>query len=69
VRAAMVDVKRLVVFAILMETGDGIRYKSVDYVCEKYEAALSEPYPERLLDPNNREKLERWKRTWLREDK
>lgn len=65
-RATMVDVKRLVVFAILMENGEGIVDKSVDYICEKYELALSTPYPEQLLDLGNKRKLERWKRIWLR---
>jgi len=60
----MVDIKRLVVFAILMENGEGIIDKSWDYIAEKYELALSVSYPEQLLDPSNRSKLEKRLKTW-----
>jgi hypothetical protein len=58
-------VKRLVVFAILMETGDGIADKSPDYILEKFDAATHVPFPDELLDSNNKIKLQRWLKTWL----
>ena len=62
----MSDVERLVVFAVLMETGKGIVTKSPGYIMEKFDAARSLPYPEKLLDSENTRKFERWKRTWQR---
>ena len=60
----MEKAKRLVVFAILMETGPGIEGKAPYYILEKYEAVMNDPNPETLLDPNNRTKFEKWVKMW-----
>jgi hypothetical protein len=59
-----IDVERLVCFAVLMETGNGIVTKSPDYIREKYEACMKVPYPAGLLDCWNEAKLEEWRTTW-----
>lgn len=58
------QVKRLVIFAILMENGVGIATKSQEYVMEKFLTAMMAPYPEEMLDPGNKHKLKRWCRRW-----
>ena len=57
--------KRLVAFAVIMETGDGIRYKSPDYVAEKYDLAMKLPNPEEMLDTDNKAKYREWCIKWL----
>jgi len=58
-------IKRLVVFAVLMETGEGIVSKSPEYILEKYYSALSVRFPENLLDLQNKTKFERWMDKWM----
>jgi len=60
----MRDIKGLVVFAILMESGNGIVDKSPAYIWEKFQLAMISPSPEQLLDQKNRRKLERWLKNW-----
>ena len=64
----MRDIERLVVFAILMENGRGIVAKSPEYIDEKYELAMRTVHPWRLLDINNQRKLDKWVKTWRREE-
>ena len=63
-RMKLEKIKRLVVFAILMQHGDGIMSKSPEYIEEKYDTVISVPYPEAALDIFNREKLARWMKEW-----
>lgn len=63
-RVKVNDIKRLVVFAILMENDEGIVEKSPDYIDEKYQLAMSLSNPEQLLDWNNIEKFKKWLKTW-----
>lgn len=60
------SIKRLVAFAVLMESGDGILAKNPGYVEEKFWAAMQTPDPEHLLDAHNKEKYRRWMRRWQR---
>ena len=57
-------IERLVVFAILMENGPGIKSKSPSYIWEKYQLAMTVPHPEELLDWNNKPKLKEWLEAW-----
>lgn len=59
-----IRLRQLVVFAILMENGDGIAVKSPEYINEKHVAALMMSEPEKLLDPDNRVKFECWLERW-----
>jgi len=58
------ELKRLVIFCILMESGRGILGKSPDYIKEKFDASTLAPHPESLLDGDNMEKLEEYFRRW-----
>lgn len=62
----MVDetIKRLVVFSILMENNEGIKFKSPSYIIEKYHSSMKVPYPESLLDRGNKAKFNEWINTW-----
>lgn len=53
------------VFAILMQHGRGLLYKSPDYVLEKWEAIKSHPGENRhLLDGDNKYVLQEWLLEW-----
>ena len=58
------ELRKLVVFAILMENGDGIIDKSPGYIWEKYQLAMGLKNPEQLLDVNNMVKFKDWLRKW-----
>ncbi len=60
------NLKQAVVFAILMEHGDGIAAKSPDYIMEKLEACSLEPNPEHMLDMKNLAKFRMWESAWTR---
>jgi len=60
----MEEIERLVVFAILMETDDGIVGKSPDYIRKKFQQAMNLPNPEQLLDWINIEKFKEWCKIW-----
>jgi hypothetical protein len=64
-----VNIKQLVVFAILMENNDGILGKAPSYLLEKYEACKLLPNPESLLDSQNKAKFKDYLKTWLKEAK
>ena len=59
------QLKRLVIFAILMENDGGILDKSSNYILEKYSSALRVKYPGELLDVSNKNKFYEWCRRWL----
>jgi len=59
--------ERLVIYSILMESDEGITSKSPEYIMEKFEAALTVPYPKSLLDITNRQKFDEWQRNWKKE--
>jgi len=61
------DLKRLVVFCILMETHQGIVGKAPTYIIEKWNAVnITAPeHLEALLDKNNKEKYREWLKTWI----
>jgi len=52
-----------VVFAILMENGNGILEKAPSYIMEKLDSCF-DPHPEALLDVNNLAKFNQWKIRW-----
>jgi len=60
----MKEIERLVVFAILMETDDGIVGKSPAYIRKKFQQAMNLPNPEQLLDWINIEKFKEWCENW-----
>lgn len=60
------QVKRLVIFSILMQNNKGIVTKSSEYVMEKFLTAMVAPYPEEMLDPSNKVTFKQWCRRWGR---
>lgn len=58
------DLYRGVIFAILMQNGNGIMDKSPEYIEEKLYASEHDPYPEGLLDEHNKALLKRWMAFW-----
>ena len=64
----MFTINRAVVFAILMQTGEGVISKAPDYIAEKLEAVGLGAHPERLLDMENGALYNKWLRTWGRQE-
>ena len=62
----MTKLREAVVFAILMENGDGIMGKAPSYIMEKLNAVDGMRHPELLLDDNNLEKYKDWRKRWIR---
>jgi len=65
----MNQIKKLVMFCILMEGNDGIKGKAPSYIQEKFDLAMSNNTPEEMLghlDRENQRKYRRWAETWLR---
>lgn len=58
------ELKKAVVFAILMQTDDGILSKSPEYILEKWKTAHALDDPSQVLDHMNRSLLEKWKTRW-----
>jgi len=58
------NLKQAVVFAILMEGNGGILNKSPVYVKEKISVIKNLEEPEILLDFDNMEKFNLWKKIW-----
>ena len=61
------ELEQLVVFAILMENGQGIVGKSPDYILEKWSfvnSTTEEQFLTGILDMANHAKYEVWKDTW-----
>jgi len=56
--------KRLIVFAIFMENGQGIMSKAPDYVMEKFNLATVGDSPEKHLDNANQMKLQEYFLQW-----
>lgn len=65
------DVKRAAVFAILMQNGEGVLYKSPEYMVEKFEKAmtLDIEFIAQLLDSQNSAILESWLKRWNVEER
>ena len=61
------NLHQAVVFAILMEGGNGIVGKSPGYIKEKLDACAGSSRPEALLDPINLRKFLRWRNLWRSE--
>ena len=59
-----IELKRAVVFAILMQGGEGLMFKSPKYILEKWEVIKQHDEPEALLDPINRGKFLAWSMKW-----
>lgn len=61
-----ITLRKLVAFAVLMESGDGIRTKSPDYIAEKWHLATESPDDllPTLMDVLNRAKYYDYLRTW-----
>jgi len=57
-------VKRLAIFATLMQGQKGIVTKSPKYICQKFEIIMEVEYPENALDWINRQVYEKWLATW-----
>jgi len=58
------ELKRAVVFAILMQGDRGILSKAPIYVLEKWRTVHTLDNPEVLLDKENHALFEEWKRQW-----
>jgi len=58
------ELTKALVFAILMENGNGILDKSPSYIMEKWEM-VKDGMCEGLLDFINAGKLREWKEKWL----
>jgi len=58
------ELTRGLVFAILMENGDGIMGKHPKYILEKMTTVMKGNYPTNLLDARNMAKLEQWIERW-----
>ena len=60
-------IKRLVAFAVLMESGEGIESKSSSYVLEKWHLCMTvgEKGLKGLMDPQNRDKYDAWLKEWI----
>lgn len=65
------DVKRIAVFAILMQNGEGVLYKSPEYMVEKFEKAMDMDIVliAQLLDRQNRAILDQWLERWSIEER
>jgi len=64
-RLLLDEIKRLVIYAILMAAYGGILEKSPKYVSEKFREVMNARYPENALDPANLRKYRMWLRKWL----
>jgi hypothetical protein len=62
----MLNLQQAVVFAILMENGEGIIDKSPDYVLEKLNSAEHLAEPRMLLDFQNSVKFEKYQQRWIK---
>ena len=63
----ILEIERLVIFAILMENGEGILSKAPDYIMEKWgqtQMKLSFEYIFALLDGENQAKFRAWQKEW-----
>lgn len=58
------NLRQLVVFAILMEQHEGILGKHRRYIFEKFELCKGFNVPERILDSNNMAKFEAYAEKW-----
>lgn len=58
------NLRQLVVFAILMEQHEGILGKHRSYIFEKFEFCKGFNIPERILDDENREKFDAYAKKW-----
>ena len=63
---SLVTNEQAVVFAILMQNGDGILTKAPHYVQEKAQMAFGTATPEMLLDENNMAIFRQWKERWTK---
>jgi hypothetical protein len=64
------DLKKLVMFCILMEGHEGIKGKAPSYIMEKFDLASDRCPPEEMfghLDKNNQAKYKAWLKTWHQE--
>ena len=59
-----VSIRTLLVFAIAMQNGQGIRSKAPDYIREKWDEACMMSEPEGILDDANLRIFNEWKTTW-----
>ncbi len=59
------ELRRALVFAILMQNGDGIMGKSPGYVEEKWQTVRSYDRPCQLLDSTNKAIFDEWIAKWL----
>jgi len=59
-------VKRLAIFATLMQGQDGVVSKSPKYIYEKFRIVMdpSVRYPENVLDRVNKQIYEKWLKIW-----
>ena len=59
-----VSIRTLLVFAIAMQNGQGIRSKAPDYITDKWETINMMSEPEGILDDANLRIFNEWKATW-----
>ena len=60
------NLKQAVVFAILMENGEGVVSKSPNYIIEKLASLEYNDEPEGLLDLGNLAKYREWENMWIK---
>jgi hypothetical protein len=58
------ELEKAVVFALLMQSNEGILSKSPEYVLEKWRTVHALDDPTQVLDRMNRSLLEKWKSQW-----
>ena len=64
----MEEIRKMVVFAILMENNNGIVGKAPSYIDEKLGMCQKLEKPWRLLDSSNLLKYREWQKQWGFED-
>lgn len=60
----LMEIKQAIVFAILMQTNDGIISKAPQYIEEKLWRCKNDPHPETMLDFSNKQLFDKWLNFW-----
>jgi len=58
------EINQAIVFAILMQNGEGIKSKAPEYIKEKLEVCEHDPQPSRMLDAANKQIFDEWVAFW-----
>lgn len=57
-------IRQAVVFAIIMQNGEGIKTKAPHYISKKLWACENDPHPERILDDENKKIYDEYIELW-----